>query len=211
MTAEQTTSPDVDTERKRLYAPPKSPVMVTVPPLNFLMLDGQGDPNTAPAFAEAIEALFSLSYTLRFALKKEGVIYSVGPLEGLWWSDDMSTFSVERKADWNWTLMIVQPDAVTPERFAWARDEVTRKKALTSVAKVRLERFDEGLCAQVMHVGPFSEEGPTIARLHEFIHAQGYSFEGAGKHHEIYLSDIRRGAPERWKTVIRQPVGARAA
>jgi hypothetical protein len=176
-----------------------------VPPLHYLMLDGRGDPNTAPEYQEAVEALYALSYGLRFALKKaQGLEYRVGPLEGLWWADDMTQFSVERKGDWQWTMMICQPEAVTPEWFAHVREEVGRKKRLPALAHVRLDRLDEGLSAQVLHVGPFSAEGPTIALLHDFIVAQGYGF--AGRHHEIYLSDPRRAAPEKWKTIIRQPV-----
>jgi hypothetical protein len=196
-------------ELKRLYAPPKTPVMVTVPPLSFLAIDGRGDPNTSPEYQDAIKTLYSLSYTLKFALKKEcGQDYRVGPLEGLWWADDMTGFGTNpAKDDWSWTMMIAQPDSVTPDRLARVREEVARKKPLAALSRVRLGPFDEGLCAQVLYIGPYSAEGPAIARLHDFIHAQGYHFDGRHqKHHEIYLSDPRRAAPEKWKTIIRQPV-----
>lgn len=201
MTTHQTLS---DPEQ-RYRAKRAKPALVRVPDIGFAMIDGHGDPNTAPEYRDAVQALFALSYALKFALKKEqGVDVRVGPLEGLWWADDMARFSPERKADWNWTMMISQPDALSPERFEAIRAEVAAKKALPALGRVRLERFDEGLCAQILHVGPFSDEGPTIAQLHAFIHEQGLSL--AKKHHEIYLSDIRRAAPERWRTILRQPV-----
>jgi len=192
----------------RLYkAPRREPELVRVPEIGFAMIDGRGDPNTSPAYKDAIEALFSLSYALKFAIKREqGLDYRVGPLEGLYWADDMRRFA-ERKADWCWTMIVAQPDVVGPERFAAASAVVAAKKDLPALSGVRLERFEEGLSAQVLHVGPFSAEGPTIARLHAFIREHGYTFDGrAERHHEIYLSDIRRAAPERWRTIVRQPV-----
>jgi hypothetical protein len=200
-------------DREQLYnAPRKEPELVHVPEIGFAMIDGHGDPNTAPGYQDAIQALFALSYTLKFTLKKEqGLNYRVGPLESLFWADDMAEFGA-RKADWNWTMMIAQPDAVSPERFEAVRAEVGNKMELPALARARLERFEEGPCAQVLHVGPFSAEGPTIARLHAFIREHGHGFDGrVQKHHEIYLSDIRRAAPEKWKTVIRQPIAPEAA
>jgi hypothetical protein len=175
--------------------------------MGFVMIDGHGDPNTSSEYAEAIQALYSLSYTLKFALKTEfGLKFRVAPLEGLWWADDMAEFSQERKGDWSWTMMIAQPDEATPERFKVARMDVASKRDLPALRKSRLERFEEGPCAQVLYIGPFNDEGPTIARLHAFIRERGYSFEGSRqKHHEIYLSDPRRSAPEKWRTIIRQP------
>ncbi|AKU92723.1 GyrI-like domain-containing protein [Vulgatibacter incomptus] len=191
---------------KDLYAPPsKNVVRVVVPPLRYLMIDGHGDPNTAPAYQRAVECLYSVSYTIKFAVKRgsEGTDYGVMPLEGLWWADDMASFSVERKADWKWTMMILQPDLVDRETVETAIGDVRRKKPLADLDLLRFETFDEGVCAQTMHLGPFSEEGPTIARVHEYIAANGSL---RGKHHEIYLSDIRKADPSRWKTVIRQPM-----
>jgi len=170
------------------------------------MIDGEGDPNTSQAFQDAVEALFSISYTLKFMIKKgkEGIDYGVMPLEGLWWADDMSQFNIKNKANWKWTLMIMQPEYVTEKLFHESMEQVKKKKDLESLSKVRFEAFSEGKSAQIMHIGPFSEEGPTIERLHNFIKESGFKL--VGKHHEIYLSDIRKAAPEKWKTIIRQPI-----
>ena len=194
---------------ERLYEASRAPELVRVPRLTFIQIDGHGDPNTSAEYRGAIEALFSLSYTLRFGIKKEiGLTYRVGPLEGLWWADDMAEFEIGRKANWQWTAMISQPDAVTFDRFERARDEVRRKKGLAALDRARLEGFEEGLAAQITYLGPYSDEGPTIERLHAFIHELGYTFDGRReKHHELYLGDPRRSAPEKLRTIIRQPVG----
>lgn len=197
---------DLKKELKTLYtAPTKEAVQIDVPALRFLMVDGQGDPNTTPAYAEAVEALFSVSYTAKFMIKKgpQKIDYAVMRLEGLWWADDMSVFTTGDRAKWKWTMMIMQPDFVSKEVIEAALAEVRKKKELPGVDRLRLEEFTEGRCAQILHVGPFSEEGPTIARLHEFIDARSAR---AGKHHEIYLSDIRRAKPSSWKTILRQPM-----
>ncbi len=197
---------DFKKELKHLYQPSaKEVVQVDVPPFNFLMIDGEGDPNTSQTYSEAIEALFSASYTAKFIIKKgpQAVDYAVMPLEGLWWTDDMSKFTTDDKSNWKWTMMIMQPSLVPKEVIESAISEVQRKKNLPGLAKLRLESFQEGLCAQILHVGPFSEEGPTIERLHGFIDSRT---QRAGKHHEIYLSDIRRADPAKWKTIIRQPM-----
>ena len=166
------------------------PALVEVPSRPFLMIDGQGDPNTAPEYADAVAALYPLAYGLRAAIKKEtGNGYTVMPLEGLWWADDMSTFSAERKGEWKWTMMICQPDVVTADLAAEVLPEVTAKKGLASGHKVRFEVYEEGRAAQVMHIGPYAEEEPTIAGLHEFIAEQGLL--RSGLHHEIYLGDPR--------------------
>lgn len=195
-------------EREHLYrASPREPEIIRVPEIGFVMIDGHGDPNTSAEYADAIQALYSLSYTLKFA-PQEGPRAAVSrrPLEGLWWADNIAEFSQERKGDWSWTMMIAQPEDVTPERFEGAREDVGRKKDLPALPKTRLERFEEGPAAQILYIGPYSDEGPTIARLHAFIREHAYSFEGSRqKHHEIYLSDPRRSAPERWRTIIRQP------
>lgn len=193
---------------KDLYKARDQAEWVDVPAMNFLMIDGEGDPNTSQTYKEALEALYALSYTLKFALKKaQGLDYRVGPLEGLWWADDMAEFSTERKGDWKWTMMIAQPEAVTPAWLEQAKEEVRRKKNLPALDRVRLELFHEGLAAQILHIGPYSAEGPTIRKLHEFIRAQGYTLDGTKKkHHEIYMGDPRRAAPEKWRTILRQPV-----
>lgn len=194
-------------ELKALYAASATqPALVDVPTLNYLRVDGVGDPNTSSAYREAVESLFSLSYTIKFAIKKgsAGIDYAGMPLQGLWWMDDMSQFSVTRKDEWKWTMMIMQPPVVTPPIVEACRSELARKKNLPALPKVEFAAFTEGKAAQILHFGPFTEEGPTIEKLHAFIHAQGLKL--SGKHHEIYLSDIRRAAPAKWRTIIRQPV-----
>jgi hypothetical protein len=199
---------DLKKELKHLYqASAREVVQVDVPALRFLMIDGEGDPNTSPQYAEAVEALFSVSYTAKFMLKKSAqqIDYAVMPLEGLWWSDDMSSFTSNDRSKWKWTMMILQPHVVEDAVVHAAIAEVKRKKALPAIEALRLEHFTEGLCAQILHVGPFTEEGPTIQRVHDFIEARSAL---TGKHHEIYLSDIRRADPSKWKTIIRQPMAS---
>jgi hypothetical protein len=194
-------------ELKHLYAPStKEVAQVDVPSLNYLMIDGKGDPNTAQEYADANEALFAVAYTLKFMVKKGplAIDYGVMPLEGLWWADDMSKFTTEDKSNWLWTAMIAQPEFVTKAMVDAANAEVLRKKNPASLSKLRFEQFSEGQCAQIMHIGPFSEEGPNIEKVHQFIEAGGNARRG--KHHEIYLSDIRKADPAKWKTVIRQPM-----
>ena len=198
---------DYKKQLKYLYVPSYKKVeMVEVPKMNFLMVDGKGDPNTAQSFSDAIEALYSVSYTLKFMVKKgeSGVDYGVLPLEALWWSDDMSAFSTGNKDAWKWTLMIMQPEFITLKMINEATEEVERKKKPVALALVRFEPIKEGKAAQILHIGPFSEEGSTIEKVHVFINDNGS--HRVGKHHEIYLSDIRRTAPEKWKTIVRQPM-----
>ncbi len=190
---------------KGLYIPPANPVTVEVPPMNYLMLDGHGDPNHSAHYQAVIEALFSLAYTIKFAIKKaEGSDYAVFPCEGLWWVDDMRDFSTENKENWDWTMMIAQPSQVTAEWVESSRKEALKKKGLALLEQVRFEEYSEGCSAQLMHTGPYSAEGPNIARLHAYIQALGGRTDGL-KHHEIYLGDVRKTAPEKLKTVIRQP------
>lgn len=203
------TKKDFKKELKHLYKPAQKEVgVVDVPPMNYLMVDGQGDPDKVPEFQDAIAALFGLSYALKFMIKNgpDEIDYGVMPLEGLWSSNDMDSFNRGEKDKWLWTLMIMQPDYVTSDMFASAREQLQEKKGpeLPSLGKVRFDSLFEGLSAQIMHLGHYSDEGPTIELLHQHIKANGYRFNG--KHHEIYLSDIRRAAPERWRTVLRQPV-----
>ncbi len=184
---------DFKKELKHFYKPSvKGVERVTVPEMNFLMIDGQGDPNTSQEFQDAIEALYSVSYALKFMVKKGDmeIDYGVMPLEGLWWSDDMSTFSVDCKEAWKWTLMIMQPEFISRAMVEDAIEKVRAKKNPVSLPKLRFESFEEGDVAQIMHIGPFSDEGPTIEKVHAFIEASGK--ERRGKHHEIYLSDIRK-------------------
>ena len=197
---------DFKKDWKHLYAPTaKEVVEVDVPDLKYLMIDGRGDPNDSIEFSEAVETLFAVSYAVKFAVKK-GVLaldYGVMPLEGLWWADDMAQFSVEAKSDWKWTLMILQPDFVTEGILDTCHLQVKEKKNPAAISKTRFETLSEGRCAQILHIGPFSEEGPAVEKVHQYVDARG---ERVGKHHEIYLSDIRRADPSRWRTVIRQPM-----
>jgi hypothetical protein len=183
---------DMLRESRALYVARQTPTLVDVPEFKFLMVDGHGDPDFATR--EAIEGLYGAAYRLKFALKHGGLDYKVMPLEGLWWMPDMTEFSLARKDEWDWTLMIRQPDEVDEELLA----------EIEPALPMRLERWEEGRAAQLMHVGPYSTEGPAIERLHAFIAEQG--LERTGKHHEIYIGDPRRAAPEKLRTVLRQPV-----
>jgi hypothetical protein len=197
---------DLKKALKQLYQPSaKEVVQVDVPTMNYLMVDGEGDPNTSQAFSDAVEALFSVSYAVKFMVKKSplGIDYGVMPLEGLWWADDMAKFSTKDKTNWKWTLMIMQPDFVTKEMIEGAISNVRKKKNLIAISRVRFDALSEGKSAQILHIGPFSEEGPAIEKVHQFIEARG---KRIGKHHEIYLSDTRKTNPAKWKTVIRQPM-----
>jgi len=189
-----------------LYSPfTKEPVIVKVPEMNYLMIDGMGYPGTSKEYAESIEALYTVSYTLKFMIKKEkGIDYGVLPLEGLWWADDMTDYIKGNKDNWKWTSMIMQPEHVTEEQYEKAIEAARKKKSLPALPKMRFEKYAEGECAQIMHIGPYSAEGPTIEKLHSYIKEKGYALRG--KHHEIYLSDPRKSAPEKLKTAIRQPV-----
>ncbi len=201
---------DLRKELKHLYAPSaKEVVVVDVPPMNFLMIDGKGDPGTSKEYQQAIEALYGVAYTLKFMIKKgeQQIDYPVLPLESLWWADDMSAFLSARRDEWRWTAMIAQPEIVKPSQFLTALDEVKRKKRVDLSRLMRFETFSEGKAAQIMYVGPFSEEGSTIERIHATIEDLG-GFP-VGRHHEIYLSDFRKTSPDKLKTVIRQPFDVR--
>ncbi len=196
---------DLKKEFGELYkASAKKAAIVEVPAMNFLMIDGCGDPN-GPEYQEAIEALYGVSFTVKFTVKQStGPDYVVAPLEGLWWMEDMAKFDMEARDDWLWTAMILQLEFVTAELVKEAMAQVEAKKNPPALCKMRFEEFKEGRCAQIMHVGPYEQECATVATLHEFIAAKGCQMRG--KHHEIYLSDPRRTAPEKLKTIVRQPV-----
>ena len=199
---------DLKKEWKNLYNPSGKQVsLVDVPAHQYLMIDGKGDPNTSTEYSDAIQALYAVSYHLKFAVKKgpKAIDYVVMPLEGLWWTDDMRDFLTERKEDWKWTAMILQPDFISKEQVQAAIKAAGEKKALPALPLLRFEVFKEGKAAQLMHIGPYSGEGPNIQRIHDYILDAG--LELRGKHHEIYLSDPRRTAPERLRTIIRQPCG----
>jgi hypothetical protein len=171
--------------------------ILDVPVMRYLMLDGHGDPN-GPEFGTAVEALYPVAYSLKFASKADGRDYVVPPLEGLWWAHDMDSFTAARdKSDWDWTLLLLVPDWIDA---ALVSDTIAQKRS-----PVRLEALNEGTCVQTMHLGSFDDEGPVLAELHtEFIPNNGMRM--TGKHHEIYLSDPRKSAPEKLRTVLRQPV-----
>jgi hypothetical protein len=197
---------DLKKQLKHLYQPThKGFTVVDVPPLKFLMVDGTGNPSTSQAFQEAMQALYGMSYTLKFASKKElGIDYTVMALEGLWWADDVEAFSLGAKDTWHWTVMMLQPDHITPEFVEAARVQLARKKDVPALPRLRFETYHEGLSVQIMYFGPYADEGPTIARMHAFIQDNGYTFNG--KHHEIYLGNPRSAVPEKLKTVLRQPI-----
>ena len=199
---------DFKKEWKHLYNPPKTKfTILDIPKLQFLMVDGHGDPNTAREYEEAIEALYGVAYKMKFISKKTlEKDYVVPPLEGLWWAEDMAAFSSERdKSQWDWTMMIMTPEWIEAEMFTLALDEVRKAKNPAALDKVRLEYYHEGLSVQIMHVGSFDDEGPVLEEMHDkFIPANGYIENG--KHHEIYLSDFRKVSPDKLKTVLRQPV-----
>ncbi len=180
--------------------------VIEVPPLNYLMIDGHGDPNAGGPFSEAIGALFSVGYKLKFTSKNElGRDYTVMPLEGLWSSADPSTFTTALdKSTWDWTLLMMVPDWITTELFQAARDAV-RAKAGPTIDMLRLEQLDEGRCVQTLHLGPFDDEAETLHRLHsQFIPERGFTLRG--RHHELYLSDFTKTAPAKLRTILRQPV-----
>lgn len=180
--------------------------VVEVPPLLGLAIDGHGDPNTAERFQQAVAALYPLAYSLKFASKADGRDFTVMPLEGLWWADDMASFTHERdKARWHWTLRIVVPDHVDDAALDAARAKVAAKHDLTALPDVRLETLVEGLCMQTLHVGAFDDEAAVLAHLHDVAIPDG-GFRMTGRHHEIYLSDARHTPPERRRTILRQPI-----
>ena len=196
---------DYKKKLKHLYNPSsKKIVIVEVPPMNYLMVDGEGGP-AVESYQQAIEALYGLSFTVKFDVKKGvGLDYTVMPLEGLWWAKDITAFSADRKDEWLWKMMIMQPDYVTAKHVNAATKQLREKKNPLALDKIRFESYHEGLSVQILHIGPYDDEGPTIAQMHKFIDENGYQLHM--KHHEIYLSDPRRSKPEKLKTVLRQPI-----
>jgi hypothetical protein len=192
---------------RELYQPPTEPVTVDVPAMNFIMIDGSGDPETDPWYQQVVEALYAVGYSIKFILKErsEDLDFVMPPLEGLWWAEDMAAFTEAKREDWQWTMMLMIPEPVDDEMYLEGHKKACETKCLVAADLMRFERFEEGLSAQIMHRGSYAEEGPTVQRLHAFIAEQGH--RPRGKHHEIYLSDPRRAKPESMKTVIRQPVG----
>ncbi len=196
---------DLTRELKELYKPSvKKPGIVDVPEMIFLMIDGSGDPN-GKLFAKACEALYGMAYTLKFMLKNEGrTDYKVMPLEGLWWMKGTRKFDEANRDAWQWRAMIALPAEVTAADCKAAKAQLRERKNPEALPKVRFKSFIEGKAVQIMYIGPYSEEGPTILMLHEFAKENGFRL--TGKHHEIYMGDPRRSAPEKLKTIIRHPV-----
>ena len=197
---------DLKKELRDLYSPSAHVVQrVDVPTLRFLKIDGQGDPNESPEYGEAVEALFSLSYALKFRAKKTPleINYVVMPSKACGGPTICPRSRRARGRSGSWTMMIMQPDFIDGDLIEETRRRGGREEESAWTARIRLESLTEGSCAQILHVGPFSTEGPTIEKVHRFITESGH--EPSGKHHEIYLSDIRKADPNRWKTVIRQP------
>jgi hypothetical protein len=189
---------DVKRELKPFYAPKNREwALVDMPPQQFIAVDGVGDPNTSPDYADAVQALYAVAYKLKFASKRAGEDFVVAPLEGLWWSPDPAVFTARAKQEWHWRMLISQPDWITPDHIKEAMDAANKR--------VRHETLAEGRCAQVLHIGSYDDETPLMARLHdEYLPANNLT--PTGPHHEVYLGDPRRTAPAKLRTVIRQPV-----
>jgi len=202
---------DFKKDYKDLYLPKTAPMLIDVPPMNFIMIDGAGDPNQEE-YQQTVGALYALTFTIKMS-KMSGnqppgyYEYVVPPLEGLWWITG-GAFSFDERDNWLWTSMIRQPEFVTPVVFAWALEECQRKKPELDFTKARFETFSEGLCVQIMHIGPYSDEPRSVSLLEAFIEANGLVDQTGSerKHHEIYLSDPRKTAPEKLRTVLRHPV-----
>ncbi|MFN8374270.1 MAG: GyrI-like domain-containing protein [Anaerolineae bacterium] len=201
------TKVDLKQNLKHLYNPSaKEYTVIDVPAMNFLMIHGIGDPNTSEDYKHAIETLYAVSYAIKFAVRKQqGLDYPIMALEGLWWTDDGALdFTADDRNHWNWTMMMMQPEFVTAELVHIMIAEVAQKKNPPALSRLWFEEYDEGRSVQIMHIGPYSAEHPTIVGMHHFIDDIGH--ESNGKHHEVYLSDPTRTAPERLKTVLRQPI-----
>lgn len=204
---------DYKKEYKEFYLPPKTPGIVTLPAMNFLAVRGQGDPNEEEgSYKKALEMLYAVAFTIKMSKlgkhKLDGYFdYVVPPLEGLWWQDGIQGVDYARKQDFQWISLIRLPEFVTKEVFDWAIGEATEKKQ-QDFSPVEFFSWEEGLCVQCMHVGPYDDEPATVAAMAEYANAQGYAADFGNNrfHHEIYLSDVRRCKPERLKTVIRHPV-----
>jgi hypothetical protein len=172
--------------------------------MNFLMVDGRGDPNTSLEYQQAIEVLYNLSYGIKFALKSQGYDHIIPPLEGLWWMENMNEFTRDNIERWEWTMMIMQPEWVSVETVERVRSGVVKKKGNSNAERVRFERYIEGSALQTLYIGAYDDEAPVIAEMHNFININGYQTNG--KHHEIYLSDVRKIPAEKLQTILRQPI-----
>ena len=204
---------DFKKEYKEFYMPEKKPSIVMVPSMNYIGVRGQGDPNEEEGeYKQSIGLLYGIAYTIKMSKKGDHQMdgyfdFVVPPLEGFWWQDGVKGVDYSRKEDFRWISLIRLPDFVTRDEYQWAVEEGTRKKK-KDFSKVEFLSIDEGLCVQCMHIGPYDAEPETVARMHEFIDQQGYTLDITDErhHHEIYLSDARKVAPEKLKTVIRHPI-----
>jgi hypothetical protein len=198
---------DLIKQYQNLYQQSRNTVsLIQVPKMNFLMIDGKGNPNNNPDYSDALGALYGVAYMLKFAVKKGPLEtdYKVMPLEGLWWTDDMSEFTLEDRGNWLWRMMIMVPDLVTPEMVTRSIEDLRKKKNPPRLQDVRFETFEEGLSAQIFHSGPYGEaERPSVQKLHDYLKENGYALRG--KHHEIYFNSPLRTDPSKLKTIIRQP------
>jgi hypothetical protein len=196
---------DYKAQLKRFYKPSSTEVeFVEVPPMNYFMVDGQGDPEGSKDYKDAVDALYSAAEAVKSVIRRsDGIEYGVMPLEGLWWAEGMPLLSADRKSEWKWTLMIHQPTPVTRKIAEKAQADLAARKPLPAMAKVRFESLSEGRAAQLLHLGPFDKGAPAIKAVQDRIRAVGA--KAVGKHHEIYLSDTRKAAPDKWKTIVRQP------
>ncbi len=197
---------DFKKELKHLYsASSKEFQVVDVPEMNYLMIDGHGNPNTVAEYKDALETLYPVAYRLKFLSKNRDKDYVVPPLEGLWWAEDMTAFTTRKKDDWDWTMMLMVPDWISTSDFTESVEEVSNKKPAPAIQKIRFEKYAEGLSVQKMHIGSYDDEAESLAFLHNsWLPENGYT--ETGKHHEIYISDPRKTAPEKLKTILRQPV-----
>ena len=197
---------DVKKAHKELYAPSaRDFAVVEVPEMRYLAVDGRGDPNTAPEYTDAVEALYGVAYTLKFASKALGRDFVVAPMEGLWRAEDPAAFLERRKDEWEWTMMISRPDWITQDMVGAAVDRVAERRPTAALERLRTLTLTEGRCVQILHIGSYDDETPVLERLHrEYLPEHGLTFNG--DHHEIYLSDARRTAPAKLRTILRQPV-----
>ncbi|MBQ2305166.1 MAG: GyrI-like domain-containing protein [Firmicutes bacterium] len=207
---------DFKKEYKEFYMPPRKPSIITVPKMNYIAVRGQGDPNQENSeYKQSIGLLYGIAFTIKMSYKGDHKMdgyfeYVVPPLEGFWWQEGVAGVDYSRKDDFNWISVIRLPDFVTKEEFDWAVKEATNKKK-ADFSKVEFFTYDEGLCVQCMHIGPYDDEPATVEKMHEFMEDQGCELDISDErmHHEIYLSDARKVAPEKLKTVIRHPIKKR--
>ena len=209
---------DFKKEYKEFYMPKGKPEIVTVPKANYIAVRGKGNPNDeGGAYQQAVGILYAVAYTLKMSYKTDYRIegffdYVVPPLEGFWWQDGVGCIDYSDKSIFNWISVIRLPDFVTQKDFDWATGEAEKKKHL-DCSKAEFLTIDEGLCVQIMHIGPFDDEPATVSMMNAYLLENGYEndFSGSRLHHEIYLSDARKVAPEKWKTVIRHPIKRKEA